>query len=173
MDSSQIIPFPLPEHLCLYISERLNTPIETIGNGIKAKAMHISRNRNFGKYILRCLEKTEPCNKVHKGFTMYIAVSPFVGVTDKSIVEGRSHYVGFTEKNIAEITEFFEEAFRDSLVDFIDGTYFGVNYKKGSEKYALTQFLLKYNLAGDDLAFEKYKKHYQRYKQRSKQLITS
>lgn len=171
IDKSQIIPFPLPEHLCLYISERLNTPIEEIGEGVKAKALHISRHRKFGKYILKCLEKSDYSKRVLQGFTMYITVSGHNGKNDKSIVEGRSHLLGLDETAIKEITEFFEEDFRQSLVTFIDGSNFGISYKKGVRKYALTTFLEKYNLAGDDLAFEKYKKYYQRQKSKYNVLI--
>jgi len=170
-DKSQIIPFPLPEHLCIFISEKLNTPIEIIGQGVQAKALHINRNRKLGKYILKCLEKSDYSKSVRQGFTMYITVSQNNRIHDKSLVPGRAHHLGLDAEAIKDITEFFEEDFRQSLVDFIDGSNFGVDYKKGFRKYALTTFLQKYNLAGDDSAFEKYKKHYQRQKTTGKVLI--
>lgn len=171
LDKSQIIPFPLPEHLCLFISERLNTPIETIGNNIQAKALHVRRNKKLGTLILRELEKSNTAVKVDHGFTMYISTSKYNGTNDFSIVESRSSFLNFSASGIKEIQDIFEDLFRMCLVAFIDGSNFGTNYKKGTRKYALTKFLQKYNLAHDDLAFERYKKYYQRQQKSGKTLV--
>lgn len=169
-DKSQLVPFPLPEHLCIFISERLDSPIETIGDGIKAKALHVHRRMKFGRLILRAIEKTEIPIKVNQGFTMYISVSKYSRRRDANTVECRGSMLNISEEAINEITEVFEDLFRMCFVAFVDGSNFGVDYKKGQRKYAITKFLENYNLAADDLAFEKYIKYYQRLKKRGKTL---
>ena len=171
LDKSQIVPFPLPEHLCIFISEKLNSPIETISNGVKAKALHIHRKQKLGVLILRALEKTSRPVKVSQGFSMYISVSKYNSTNDKNIVESRGSFLEIPQDAISDIIDIFEDLFRMCLVSFIDGSNFGAAYKKGHRKYALTTFLEKYNLAGNDLMFEKYKKHYHRTQKRGKTLI--
>ena len=168
LDKSQIIPFPLPEHLCLFISERLNTPIETIGDNIQVKALHVSSFRPSGKYILKCLEKANKPKAYSKGITMYISTSKYISTNNKNIVECRDSVIEISPKEISEITEVFEDMFRMCLVSFLDGSFFGSTFKKGKHKYALVEFLKKYNLGGCDKTFEKYKKYYSRVKKQGK-----
>lgn len=175
IDKSQIIPFPLPEHLALFISHQLDTPIENIGKNleIKARAIHIKRKRPLGKMILRCLETSNKPVFVNEGFTLYISVSKNSRIHDKNIVPCRSTFVQLNEKEISDITDVFETLFRTSLVSFIDGASFG-NYTKKREhsKFAaIVEFLKKYNLAHDDLAVERYRKLYDREKKACKHLI--
>jgi len=172
LDKSQIIPFPLPEHLCLFISEQLDTPIETIGDNIKAKAMHITNNRPFAKMILRSLRPSTKPVFIKEGLTIYIAVSKNIRRGDKQIIECRSGYVNFGDAEIKDITDVFESLFRISLINFVEGAHFGNDFKKGKRYKAITEFLQKYNLAANDKAFQNYQKLFEREKNRSNKLIS-
>lgn len=175
-DKSQIIPFPLPEHLALFISQQLDTPIENIGENleIKAKALHIQRKRPFGKMILRCLETTNKPVFINNGVSLYISVSKYSRINDKSVVPCRSNFLQLSKNEVEDIIDVFETFFRTSLVSFIDGASFG-NYSKKrtySKIAAIVEFLQKYNIAHDDLAVERYRKLYDREKKASKHLIS-
>ncbi|MFI1771005.1 hypothetical protein [Thalassobellus citreus] len=172
LDKSQIIPFPLPEHLCMFISEQLDTPIELIANNVKAKALHIKNNRPFSKMILQCLETSNKPVKVKEGITFYIAVSKNIRRRNKKVVDCRSGFVNFSEKEIKDITDVFESLFRLSLVSYVDGAHFGNDFKKGKRYKAITEFLQKYNLASDDKAFQNYEKLFEREKKRSNKLVS-
>lgn len=171
LDKSTIVPFPLPEHLCLFISEQLTTPIETINNGVKAKAMHIKGTRPFAKMILRCLEPSNKPVLLTEGITFYISVSNFINRGDNKIVDCRYGFVDFTETEIQDIVDVFESLFRLSFVSYVDGAHFGNDLKKGKRYKAITEFLKKYNLAADDKAYESYQKLYHREKNRSKSMV--
>lgn len=164
-DNKHIIPFPLPEHLFIFISERLSSPVKCLDEQLNIKYFYIKNKRSLSKYILKHLEFS--CSKpVISNSERCISFSDTIRVQDKTLVEGRFEYLFFSNNSIAEMTNFFEELFRESLIDFITGSNFGASYKKGPRRFALVTFLEKYNLHGDKLAFEKYKKHYERYKKR-------
>lgn len=172
----QIVPFPLPEHLASFISCQLDSPLEFIGSNLKtpAKALHISRKRQLGKFVLRCLKSSNKPVFVSEGLTIYIAVSENLRIADKKMVECRYSFLQLDETEIDEITDVFETLFRTSLISFLDGAYFG-NYskKKDRGKYAaIIEFLNKYDMAHDDKAVERYRKLYDREKTSGKKLIT-
>lgn len=172
LDKSQIIPFPLPEHLSLFVSQQLDTPIETISENLQAKALHIQRKRPLGKLILRCLKKTDKPVLVNDGFTLYISVSKNSRINDKKITECRFSFVTLDEDEIADIVDIFDTLFRTALVSYVDGARFGNNFKKGKMFAAIVQFLQKYNLAHDDLAVESFRQMYNREKKADKHLIS-
>lgn len=171
IDKSQIIPFPLPEHLCLFISEQLDTPIEIIGNNIKAKALHVKNTRPFGKMILRCLKKSHKPVLIKEGITFYISVSNLISRGDNKVVDARYSFVDFDETEINDIIDVFESLFRLSLVSYVDGAHFGNDFKKGKRYKAITEFLQKYNLVSNDKAFQNYEKLFEREKKRSNKLV--
>lgn len=175
LDKSQIIPFPFPEYLSLYISSQLNSPIEKIGNdlNVNAKCLHVNRSRALGKMILRCLEETNKPQFISNGFTMYISASKNLRIDDKKITEGRSSFIRLSEIEIKDITDVFETLFRTEFVAFVSGAHFGNDYKKGKVFKAITAFLTKYNLDSDQSAVENFRKYYNRHKNTSKTLIDS
>jgi len=175
IDKSQVIPFPLPEHLASFISHQIDSPISLIGpqNNIEAKALHISRKRPLGKFILRCLKPGNKPSFIDKGFSIYISVSKYTRSSDQKIVPCRYSFIEFDEAEINEIISVFETLFRTALISFLDGAQFGNSAKKKARgKFAsIIEFLQKYNLAHDDLAVERYRKLYDREKKADKQLL--
>lgn len=174
LDKSQILPFPLSEHLAMYISSQLESPIEMLGENlnISAKYLHINRSRPLGKMILRCLEATNKPQFITEGFCMYISTSKNAGNYDKKIVSCRSQFVQLSAAEISDITDIFETLFRTEFIAFVDGAHFGNDLKKGKVFKAIIQFLEKYNLAHDGMAVERYRKLYSRSKNTHKALIS-
>ena len=175
LDKSQIIPFPFPTHLALFIAAQLKSPIEKIGAdlNIKAKCLHVNRSKALGKMILRCLEETNKPQFISRGLSMYISASKNLRIDDKKITEARSSFVHLSPTEIKDMTDVFETLFRTEFIAFVSGAHFGNDYKKGKIFKAITTFLTKYNLDSDKSAVENYRKYYNRHKNTSKTLIDS
>jgi len=127
--------------------------------------MHITRNRPLGKFVLRCLEKTNKPLFIKNGITLYIKVSENNRVNDKKIVEARYTSVILSQSSINDIIEVFDSFFRAALIAYVNGAEFGNDYKKGKRNKAIYSFLEKYNMNCGKSSFEKIVKMYYREKQ--------
>ena len=173
-DHKQIIPFPLPDYLSEFVVSQLEGPVETLGDGSHAKALHITRNSEFGKYIYRCLKKENKPSFAKEGYTMYIAASSYARITDKTIEEGRYSFLGLGEREIKEITSLFRSWFNTCLVHYIDGAKFAHSVhgrQRGIVHKAIVNFMETYNITQDKAYFETFRKHYQREKKAERQQL--
>lgn len=164
--NKQLIPFPLPEHLSEFVVSQMNSPVQVLDDGSKAKALHIKKNSEFGKMIQRCLRKAnKPAAK--EGFTFYIAVSENARRRDKKIPDCRSTFMDIDEDEISEIISVFESWFKTCLVHFVDGAVFAHKFNgksKGIVHASITEFMEYYKISNSKTKFDAFVKHYQREK---------
>gem|GEM_PF-6555983 len=172
--NKQIIPFPLPEHLSEFVVSQMNTPVQLLDDGSKAKALHIKRNSEFGKLIHRCLRKSNKPAFAKEGFTMYIAVSNFSANNDKKVACGRYSYLELQAEEIKEIISVFDSWFKTCLVHFIDGAVFAHKFNgksKGIIHASITEFMEFYKISDSKTKFSAFVKHYQREKKARRQQL--
>lgn len=172
--NKQIIPFPLPEHLSEFVVSQMNTPVQLLDDGSKAKALHIKRNSEFGKLIHRCLRKSNKPAFAKEGFTMYIAVSDNSSRWDNKVPDGRSSFLDLEDAEIKEITSVFDSWFKTCLVHFIDGAVFAHNFNgktKGIVHASITEFMDFYKISNSKTKFDAFVKHYQREKKAKRQQL--
>lgn len=167
MSNHQLIPFPFPEYLAEFISSQLEGSIETMDNGDQAKSLHISRNSEFGKFIYRCLKRSNKPTFAKKGYTMYIRVSSFAGITDKNVEDGRYSFLDLDDREIKEIISVFKSWFKTCLVHYVDGAKFAHGFhgkQKGIVHAAILDFMCIYKISQSKSHFESFVKHYNRNK---------
>lgn len=169
-----MIPFPLPEHLSQFVVSQLNTPVQELGDGHQAKALHIRRNGEFGKLIHRCLKKSNKPAFVREGFTMYIAVSNLAGDHDKAVPVGKYSFLTLGEEEIKEIISVFDSWFKTSLVYFVDGAVFAHKFNgktKGIVHASITQFMEYHKISDSKTLFATLVKFYDREKKANRQQL--
>ena len=172
--SKQLIPFPLPKHLAEFVISQMNTPVETLDNGEKAKVLHIKRRNGFGKLIHRSLKKSNKPTFVKTGFDMYIAVSNNAGNNDKKIVPGKYSFLDLDEDEIKDIIEIFDTWFKTCLIQFVDGAIFAHKFNgktKGIIHASITQFMEYYKISYSKTLFDALVKHQQREKKAKRQQL--
>ena len=165
--NKQLIPFPLPEHLAEFVVSQMDTPVEILEDGSKAKALHIKRRSEFGKLIHRCLRKSNKPAFAKKGFTMFIAVSNFAGDHDKEVAVGKYSFLDLGEEEIKEIISVFDSWFKTCLIHFVDGAVFAHKFNgktKGIVHASITEFMEFYKLSDSNTLFASLVKLYQRQK---------
>lgn len=173
--NKQLIPFPLPEHLAEFVVSQMDTPVEELADGSKAKALHIKRRSEFGKLIHRCLQKSNKPAFARKGFTMYIAVSNFSGDHDKKVAVGKSTFLDLDEEEIKEITSVFDSWFKTCLIHFVDGAVFAHKFNgktKGIVHASITEFMEYYKITNSNTLFGALVKLYQRHKKAERPALT-
>lgn len=168
IDRSHIIPFPLPEYLADFLANQLNTPLQIINDQTIVKAMHIKRRTSFGKMILRSLEQSEKPVFIKKGLTIYITVSKYNRTHSKKLVEARGTFLQLSNESIEDIKEVLDDYFRAIMVAYVDGAYFGHDFKKGKRDSAIRNFLQIHNISHDKNKFENLKRMYYREKEQEK-----
>lgn len=165
--NKQLIPFPLPEHLSEFVASQMDSPVEILEDGTKAKALHIKRKGGFGKLIHRSLKKSNRPAFAEKGFTMYIAVSNRAGDQDKNVVAGKYSFLELGKEEISEIIAVFDSWFKTCLVHFVDGAVFAHKFNgksKGIVHASITQFMEYYKISDSKTLFAALVKFYDREK---------
>lgn len=150
----------------------MNTPVELLEDGSKAKALHIKKSSEFGKIIQRCLRKSNKPAFAKEGFTLYIAVSENARRRDKLVPDCRSTFLDFDQEEIAEVISVFETWFRTCLVHFVDGAVFAHNFNgktKGIIHASINEFMEYYKISNSKTKFDTLLKHYQREKRAERQ----
>ncbi len=141
--STQIIPFPLPPHLASYFAGQITTTPVEIGDKV-AKPFLVDRSSEFGKFIYRCLTKSNRPKFAKKGYTFFIEVSKWVSVKDKMTEDARYSFIELKEEEIKEITEVFKSVFETALFNFVAGSRFAffkfTNKKRGYLKSSILEF---------------------------------
>ncbi|MUP44893.1 hypothetical protein E0K83_03925 [Gramella sp. BOM4] len=174
--SKQLIPFPFPRYLAEFLISQMNSPVQLMDDGSKAKALHINQKNEFGKLIYRCLRKTNRPTFEAEGCKFYIAVSENARVNNKTVlVDGRSTFMELNKKEIEEITSVFKSWFETCLDHFVDGAVFAHKYNgktKGIIHASITEFMEFYKISYSKTLFDRLVKHYQRYKKSEKPALS-
>lgn len=172
LENKKLVPFPFPPHLAQYLATQMDSPIEELATGVKAKALHISSERVVGKFIIERLCKSEQPVKVEKGITLYVSVSNHANRhSDIPEVKYKDQYL--SESSIRYLIQFFEFNFRTNLVHFVEGVQFGCDYKKGKFKKGICRFFKKYNVDYDGKMFDRYEQHVKREFKKDKNITIS
>ena len=160
-----MIPFPLPEYLSEFVVSQMDTPAVEMKDGSKAKALHIKRQSEFGKFIYRCLKKRNRPAFAEKGFTMYIAASNYAGDHDPDIACGKYSFLDLEESEIQEIISVFDAWLKTCLVHFVEGAVFAHKYNgktKGIVHASITEFMNFYKISNSKTKFDTFVKYHQR-----------
>ncbi len=139
----QIIPFPLPPYLASYFANQITArPIAL--DSVTVKPFSVDRYSSFGKFIYRCLSKTNRPKFETKGYTFFIEISEPTTALDTMTEDARYSFIELKEEEIKEITGVFKTFFDTALFNFVAGARFSfmkfTNKQRGYLKASILEF---------------------------------
>lgn len=119
---NQLLPFPLPPYLSRFVASKLNSPIQTLSNGINVKALHVRGKSRFGKMILRNLKQANIPVKKEVNTTLYISVSSYSGSNNAGVLCGENTEYVMPVDIMKDIVEIFEQYYYDCFYEYMEGS---------------------------------------------------
>lgn len=137
---TQIIPFPFPPYISTYIGHKLDTHPVLTNDGSILRPFTLTRRTFLGKLVIRSLKIAEGPDEKPEDYTFFLRLSNFsTNKQDELIQDSRSSWVRFSDDDIKNIHELFQDIFERNLREHVIGYIKGVKSENPTKQRGIIE----------------------------------